>query len=843
MFKKLFIIFLFLFLIGPAFAVTIDNFENNNYTSNPVWTVIGTTGGIISVQGVTKYNGSYGLKLFTDGANDNAAMHMNTPYSFSGTGTDELNFWVQTSDVSIVGNSQRIIIEDAANAQLVIGGLYNNAFQFYTPTDEETLAGAPVNDTWYLYRFIINKTASTADLNIYDTSLNLLQDFTVKAYVGTPTKIALYTDDVAITQTSWYVDAIYDNNVLSPIVGIYANFDSSTDVINSLINLTDTSTDTNTTINDWNWTVNGATTLLSNANLQNPVINPVTEYTDYNTCLSVGGIGDDGNNYTDYLCKTVSSGKFYGDTNFFFYDELTQLPISATIDFNGTSYTGTTFSLPTKQITNNSSTNSNFVFTITKTSYGTRYYQVDLNQFSDLNVAFGIIADTNSLTIPLKVYKTDETTLFTNTYVELYRPDKSNLVVGRRKTNASGETTFSLNNLDQNYYANINNGEFIYQPVMLTILYPKNEETLVQIDENWQIDITNNLYVSYTELNISKIIYLIPNTADPFNIKISDMNGNYFARTYAKQYPGNPLTDTLQPYLVSTTTGLLTTITTLDASSGNAVPSITIKIYKYISGLGRTLVEQVVTDSKGQALSLLVLNGGYEFECYQNTILLDTFSISATSNTIFIYLDLGTTITNINTGNYSASWMPSNLSQGTGNQEFTQTIYNPYGYTITVNSSLTQDGTNLDTPQTWTGSTTSYTFTYTIAWTDLNSSIESKLVVYAPDGNILSLTKNYEISDTFGSNYNILWGLQYGLREDLGYAATGVCLPLLVVAVLVSIGIGIYVSMLMGAIGSQSVSVLFGIVMALFTFLNWVPIELMGVVIIIIIAFMVNERR
>jgi len=73
--------------------------------------------------------------------------------------------------------------------------------------------------------------------------------------------------------------------------------------------------------------------------------------------------------------------------------------------------------------------------------------------------------------------------LFTNTYVELYRPDKSNLVVGRRKTNASGETTFSLNNLDQNYYANINNGEFIYQPVMLTILYPKNEETLVQIDE------------------------------------------------------------------------------------------------------------------------------------------------------------------------------------------------------------------------------------------------------------------------------------------------------------------------------------------------------------------------
>jgi len=58
-----------------------------------------------------------------------------------------------------------------------------------------------------------------------------------------------------------------------------------------------------------------------------------------------------------------------------------------------------------------------------------------------------------------------------------------------------------------------------------------------------------------------------------------------------------------------------------------------------------------------------------------------------------------------------------------------------------------------------------------------------------------------------------------------------------------AIGLGLYVSSLMGSIGSQSVSVVFGLIMALFTFLNWVPIELMGVVAIIILAFLVNERR
>jgi len=537
----------------------------------------------------------------------------------------------------------------------------------------------------------------------------------------------------------------------------------------------------------------------------------------------------------------------YGNSTFNFYDESTELvlnditwSVSPALDGNtGSTLTGTN----QLDINLGGITSTNYTFTFTLTDYGTRYYQIDLNQFSDLNIGFALNPDTNSIDIPLKVYQTDETTIFSNTYVELYLPSKGNLIVGRLKTDASGETSFNLSTIDQNYYANVNMGEYTYQPVALTVLYPKNEETLAQITEDWKIDITQNLYISYSDLNTSKVIYLLPNTANAYNIKISDMNGNYFSRTYAQIYPGNPLTASLQPYLVSISTGLLTTITVLDASTGTAINNVTIKIYKYISGLGRTLVEQVVSDSKGQALSLLVLNGEYEFETYIDGVLTNIFDISATSNTIYIYLEQSGTIPSLNTGLFTANWTPSNLVQSTGTETFTSTLNNVYSRNITVYAYLLQNGVNLSPVQNWTGTDATHTFTFNPSWTDMNNTITSKLIVHDSDGNIYVLEKNYDITTMFGSNVNLLQIFQYGLRSDLGCTATGVCMPLLVIAVLMAIGLGLYVSSLMGSIGSQSVSVVFGLIMALFTFLNWVPIELMGVVAIIILAFLVNERR
>jgi len=84
-------------------------------------------------------------------------------------------------------------------------------------------------------------------------------------------------------------------------LSIDANFSYVIDKPNASISFTDTSTDVNVTINDWNWSINGTKqsddqnyTLVGSQNI------------DYNTCLKVGGLGTDGNTYTSQYCKTVS---------------------------------------------------------------------------------------------------------------------------------------------------------------------------------------------------------------------------------------------------------------------------------------------------------------------------------------------------------------------------------------------------------------------------------------------------------------------------------------------------------------------------------------------------------
>lgn len=492
-------------------------------------------------------------------------------------------------------------------------------------------------------------------------------------------------------------------------------------------------------------------------------------------------------------------------------------------------------------------TATTYTFTFTKTGYGTRYYITDLNQYSEIDINFALNPTIKSESIPFKVYQTDETTLFSNTYIELYLPSKNNWITGRQKTDSSGEVTFSISSVDQNYYANVNNGEFTYQPVALTILYPKDEETLQQIDGNWKIDITQNLYESYTELDTNKIIYLLPNTSNPYNIKIGDMNGNYFSRTYAQQYPGNPLTAILQPYLVSTETGLLTTITTKSGVTNLAVGGITIKIYKYIAGEGRTLVEQIITDDKGQALVLLILNGEYEFETYEDASFLKTFNINATSSSIYILLPASTTGIDINSSGFLTIFTPigNGLNKiNVGTKNFTQTLYNYKGDSYTATSEIIQNGVVLDSDTYALNDANITTFTRTVNWVDINNNVTiiSRLTIVV-NGETYVFEQKYNVNDAFGTNYNIINGLSQGLRSDFACSTTGICWTLLVLGIILSVIIGIYGSLLMGGFSGQTAGIIMLIFAIFFTYLTWIPFELTAALVIILLAFIINERR
>ena len=537
----------------------------------------------------------------------------------------------------------------------------------------------------------------------------------------------------------------------------------------------------------------------------------------------------------------ISSATAYGFANIRTINEVSEATESGvSLDFNTE-----TFSLsPSVTIPLEGLATATYTLTFTKTDFATRTYSIDLNQYSMLDLNFLMLDSNASVSVPFTIYEPDQTTIFSDVWLTLYRPDKSNFIAGRVKSSATGTATFNINTTDQNYYTDVNGGGYNYTAVTLLVKYPKNELTLAQIDENWSINITQNLFVSYTELNDDKIVYLLPNTTLPFNLKIADMNGNYFSRTYAMQYLGNPSSDTLQPYLVPLADGVLTTIYTQNATSNTTLSGVEIRIYKYISGLGRTLVEQVLTDSKGQALTLLVAGAEYEFETYYNGTFVKTFNITATSTSIYILLTIPETIPDVDPSGWAVNFTPNGsglISSGVGTTTFTQKAYNFGGISTTYTSTFIVNGVVIST-QTYTGTDSTYTFTHIINNADMNKSTAiSRLIVNG--GTAYTYQQTYNVTSFYDTNYSIMDGLRTGLRSDFACSGTGVCFTLLLLALFVSIGLVVSVGMIAGQFGSQASIITFAVAMIGFTYLYWVPVELTAMVVLIGLSFMAIERR
>lgn len=703
--------------------------------------------------------------------------------------------------------------------------------------------------------------ADTYALTLADNTIYLGKQPAGNLYEGWIDEVAMW--DVALSEADL-------NNLWNDGNGLFygsantidTNYSYTISKETASIIMTNTTTDTNITVSDYNWFINS----IKVSDDENYTKTGATERTDYNICLWAGGIGTDTLWHSDYECKNVNTGKWYGDTNFYFFDEETGLGTSATIDFNGTQYTGTNFYLPTTQITD-SNTNTTITFTITKATYATRYYTIDMNKYTDLNIGFATLTDTNSTSIPLKVYQTDDTTLYPNTYVELYKASNG-LIVGRQKTNSNAEATFNLHSTDQNYYASINNGQYTYYPVMLTIFYPKNELTLTQISEKWRIDITQNLYVSYTELDTNKIIYLLPNTALPFNIQIQDMNGNYFARTYAKQYPGNPTSDTLQPYLVDVTEGVLTTLRTVSGYTNSPIGDVSIKVYKLIPAIGRTYVEEVLTDSKGEALTMLVTNADYEFEVYRNSVYIATYTIKATSAVIYIQINdvdwvkpvlgsdaIAITNTPLNGVLFSSD---NNIVINVYFTDSGGTIDVQYLHFYLINTDVNgvdgNDVTLVHTVITYADQNTiSYGFPVnsslrTVSGIHYDNNGYFKIVV-----DIVTSDGNYQTTIMYkpAGEFEPLYYVGPGARTFFG-CSTGVdifgyplvCPTMLLMALFISLIITIGLAIEMGTTNMSALGAIFLLIVAIFTYLTWVPIVLFALMVVMtaVVAFATRGR-
>jgi len=343
--------------------------------------------------------------------------------------------------------------------------------------------------------------------------------------------------------------------------------------------------------------------------------------------------------------ETIKTSTFttYGNGRFYFKDENSGSDLTGVqVNFNGVDYNSGANNYLDFNFQTLSSTNATYLFTISKSGYSTRYYQTDLNYFGDFNNTFALIPETLATNIQFKMFPPTGTTALANTYIE-FKDKDTNYTITRLKSNENGELTANLKSDDQNYLVWISEGTYIYQAVQLTILYPKDEQTLNNITGNWRIEITDN--ISYQDLNIpqgtNKIIYLLPNTKYPFTIAVQDVAGTYFKRKWSKIYQGNPLTDTLQPYLVNADDGIAVKFVFQDPKR-DSIENIIINIYKNVGGI-KTLISSGASDVTGNALFFLIAGDKYTIDfSYDGTIIFETQNYTVTSSTVYWTINLAT---------------------------------------------------------------------------------------------------------------------------------------------------------------------------------------------------------
>lgn len=440
----------------------------------------------------------------------------------------------------------------------------------------------------------------------------------------------------------------------------------------------------------------------------------------------------------------------YGSLQFRTFDQNAIADIDGvTINVDGTDYNAIAnswFAYDLEGIT----TNTTKTFTFSKTGYANAIYQIDVNEFYDQpEDYFDISLAPTSLSsaVPFKFYKPDGVTLYSNVYAELINTSLDRRI-GRIKTNSLGEASFNMIKTDNNYNQILNNGEVTYNPVALTILYPKDEQSQTDITGNWKARTSIN-YV-YSDNNIpdstSKTIYLQPNTKYAHKISIQDIAENYFERTWDLLYTGNPLTDILQPYLIDADDGTAVTFV-FQNPKRDSIENVIVNIYDNILG-ERTLVTSGSSDITGNALFFLIANKTYELEfIYNGVTILSTTNYTVTTNKVYWTIDLtGQEIKKIDQSYFNIRWTPfvDYISSDTLNLGYVATGKN-INYTSVNFYTLNTDGTKTITHTYQKNCTTPCTVS--VPLTDVNIS----------SGNIYADANIYSDSNTIYFTYTKRW--------------------------------------------------------------------------------------
>jgi hypothetical protein len=251
-------------------------------------------------------------------------------------------------------------------------------------------------------------------------------------------------------------------------------------------------------------------------------------------------------------------------------------------------------------------------------NYSARYFDFDLNASTRVDLNVFLLKDGNSTNVAFKFYDMDQETIIAS---KLIRLKHDNNICSMRYTNTAGETSFILD-ADDNYVFEIvktGTNVLFYYPTLVTIQIPKNVATLASVTP-FSVKGQTLTTQSWIESSSAIPFYILSNTVAGYNLDVNDGSA-YSTSHYSINLKGNPPTYSLQPYLVSGTTGVTVIFNVRDDVTTGGLADIKIVSMKNIAGIGIITVEEAVTDSAGQASLSFVANDTYYLYFYDGNVL------------------------------------------------------------------------------------------------------------------------------------------------------------------------------------------------------------------------------
>ena len=557
--------------------------------------------------------------------------------------------------------------------------------------------------------------------------------------------------------------------------------------------------------------------------------------------------------------ESIKTSNFntYGNVRFNIYDENTGADLNGTqINFNGSDYVSGTHIYDFDM---NGITTGQYTFTITKAGYCNRYYQADLNQFIDLNISFLMLPSTACTTTQFQFFAPDQTTILSNSFITVTNFAKSSKVAERLKTNALGIVNFDLNMASSSYGFHIESTTvYDYNAISVTVYNPRNEADSTLINATWNLEVqgvavTNDYNI--TALT-NKTLMVYSNTYYNYLLRISSNSAApvYFTRNYAIKLLGYPNGYTLQPYLISSTTGIQTPLQSLNAYTFLPIPNVNVKIYRIMPGTGKTLVEEEVTDGSGNAVVSLVVNQNYIFDIYQdNALVLSTNKTgpSAAGQTIYVYLgEIAAPTGDLNMSFINITFNPNLNSLHKTDNNLIQTVTfsdTTSGLIITsIVIIVTNDYANIYS-QTFVNPTTPFTngidYNYYASTLnggpyDSNSPLDVCVYVNTNLGQIYKCMP-YNSPGVF----NIQQMFSVNIRGLLTCSSDPniPCPTLLLLALFISITVSVLLSIGMGYTNMGSIGLFFMFLMGIFTYFTWVPAVLFVIMLVGVLAILFAE--